>query len=351
MTAGTMSVRMLWPYMRVLPDFGPELAALSAAGVDTTTLADADARIPRRLGGEILQIAMRRTIDASLGLHAGERIESADFGVLDHAIRACPDVRRALLCTRRYTRLQDDNLDMHFVEDGDRVVWQIRNAVPSVLPLTNDFQVTATLMNLNRRLGRHEAPLEVHLRHTKPTNAAEYARVFRAPVRLGMPHNGLVFSRLLLDQPLPFANPQAFSVFDLMATRLLKELDRKDTTIDRVRRLVAVRIGRDGIGIGDIGGQLHMSEATLRRRLDEEGTTYKAIVDQVRRELAAQYLAEPQVALGEIAFLLGFSTQSAFGRAFRRWNGISPFEQRLRSKVARHTVEPGAAADSGPVVD
>jgi AraC-like DNA-binding protein len=333
--SGTMSVRMLWPYMRVLPDFGAELSALTDAGIDTAILADSVARVPRRLIGDILHKASQRTADAALGLHAGERIESSDFGVMEHAVRACPDVRRALLCIARYTRLQDDNLEMHFIEDGDRFTWQIRNAVPSVLRLTNDFQVTAVFMNVSRRLGRHETPLEVHLRHEEATNAEEYERVFRAPVRLGMQHNGLVFPRFLLDQPLPSANPQAFSVFDVMATRLLKELKHEDTTMDRVRRLVAARIGREGIGIADIGVQLRMSEATLRRRLDAEGITYRAIVDQLRRELAAQYISRPHVALNEIAFLLGFSTQSAFGRAFRRWNGISPLEHRLGSKPAR----------------
>ena len=321
--------------MRVLHDFGPELAALAAAGVDSATLADADARIPRRLIGEIVWNAVQRTGDVALGVHAGEHTDSADFGVMDHAVRACPDVRRAMMCIARYTRLQDDNVEIHFMEEGERVVWQIRNAVPPILRVTNDFQVTVTVMNLMRRLGRHDPPLEVHIRHTEATDPAEYARVFRAPVRLGMPHNGVVIPRALLDQTVPSANPQAFSVFDLMATRLLKELDRTDTTTERVRRLVASRIGRDGIGIVDIGAQLHMSEATLRRRLDEEGTTYKAIVDELRRELAAQYVAEPRVAIGEIAFLLGFSTQSAFGRAFRRWNGVSPLEHRLRLKDAR----------------
>jgi AraC-like DNA-binding protein len=328
-----MSVRMLWPYMRMLHDFRPELCALAAAGIDTAILAEYGARLPRRLVGDILQDAARRNFDAALGLHAGERIDSADFGVMEHAVRACPDVRRALLCIARYIRLQDDNLEMHFVEDGDRIIWQIRNVVPSVLRLSNDFQVTAAFMNLRRRLGRHEAPIEVHLRHKEATNAAEYARVFRAPVRLGMPHNALVLPRDLLDQRVPSANAQAFSLFDVVATRLLNELNRKDTTMDRVRRLIAARVGREDIGIGVVGAQLHMSEATLRRRLEEEGTTYKIIVDQMRRDLAAQYIDEPRVAVGEIAFLLGFSTQSAFGRAFRRWNGISPLEHRLRTKA------------------
>ncbi len=330
-----MSVRMLWPYMRLLQDFGPEFGVLKAAGIDTATLADGNARIPRRLVGDILTKAAERSSDAALGLHAAERLESADFGVMDQVVRACPDVRRALLCIARYARLTDDNVEMHLVEDEDRAVWQLRNAVPPALRITNDFQVTAAFMNLSRRLGLRKPALEVHFRHTEPTNAAEYARVFRAPARFGMPHNGIVLSRALLDQPVPSANPNVFAVFDTMATLRLNELARADTVTTRVRHLVASRIGHENIGIGDIGGQLHMSEATLRRRLDDEGTTYKSVLDDLRRELAAQYIAERRVAIGEIALLLGFSTVSAFGRAFRRWNGVSPLEHRLGAEKAR----------------
>ena len=334
MTSGTVSVRMLWPFLRIVQDFGPELDMLRSAGVEPESVSDPDERIPRRLLGEIIWAAVQRTGDVALGVHAGEKTESADFGVMDLTVRACPDMNRAMQCIARYVRLQDDNIEMSLTEDGDRVLWQFRNAVPPVLRVTNDFQVTIAVVNLLRRLGRPEPPIEVHLRHTSPTDANEYARVFRAPVRYGMPHNGLVLARNLMDQPVPSANPEAYHLFDVRASRMLKELDRADTTTAKVRRLVANRIGREGIGIVEIGAQLHMSEATLRRRLDEEGTTYKAIVDALRQELASQYIAERRVAIGEIAFLLGFSTQSAFGRAFRRWTGGSPLEHRLRLKEA-----------------
>jgi len=73
-----------------------------------------------------------------------------------------------LLCIARYARLTDDNVEMHLVEDGPSVVWQLRNAVPPALRLTNDFQVTAAFMNLSRRLGLRKPLIEVHFRHTEP---------------------------------------------------------------------------------------------------------------------------------------------------------------------------------------
>lgn len=333
MVPGTVSIRMLWPFMRVLPDFRPELELLQRAGFDRGMLADTDARIPRPVFGELINSAIQRTGDAALGVHAGERTESADFGVMDHAVRACSDVRSAIFCIARYTRLQDDQLEMHFIEEGNRLVWQLRNAIPPVFRASNDFQVTVTVMNLGRRLGVAEPPLEVHLRHTAPTDAAEYARVFRAPVVLGTDHNAVVIPRATLDLPIPSANPDAFSAFDMRAEQLLKELERTEMIANRVRRLVTQRIGRDAVGIIDISSALHMSPATLRRRLAEENTTYRAVLDDVRRELALRYVAEPRVAVGEIAFLLGFSTQSAFGTAFRRWTGLSPLEHRQRLRA------------------
>ncbi len=333
MTKGTVSVRMVWPFMRTTPDFARQLEVLSDAGIDPCLLADPDARIPRQLLGEMISLAVETTRDVALGLHAAEHCESADFGMMDHAARACPDLRRALACMARYTHLQDDVLDVVLVEEGDRVAIELRNAIPTLLPATNDFQAAAILFFVSSRLGRQEPPLEVHLRHEVPTDAAEYARLLRAPVRYGRPHNAVVIRRSLLDLPVATANPHVFSVFDLRSDQLLRQLDRADTVEAKVRRLLEARIGREDIGIEETAAELHMSTATLRRRLGEENATFRAIVDELRRGLALGYVANPRVAIGEIAFLLGFSTQSAFGTAFRRWTGSSPLEHRMKLRA------------------
>ena len=81
-----------------------------------------------------------------------------------------------------------------------------------------------------------------------------------------------------------------------------------------------------------MAGRMAMSVPTLRRRLDQEGTTFSDIVDEIRKELAERYLREPSMAVSEVAFLLGFSSESAFHRAFRRWTGIAPSEYRARAR-------------------
>ena len=333
MTLATVSVRMLWPFMRVLRDLGPELRTLELSGFDPVQLADPDERMPRTLAREVVVAAVEHTGNRALGIHAGECTEVSDFGVVGQAVRACPDLRSALRCMARYSRLHDENVETVFVEDGEWVEWQVRNVVPSTLPAANDFQVTIAVTTMHHLLGPQEAPAEVHLAHAAPTDEEEYARVFGAPVHFGAPHNAIVIRRALLDRPISSASPHMFSIFDRTATAKLEALNQPETATEKVRRLVASRLGRAGIGLEEVGMVLRMSTSTLRRRLDAERNTYRRIVDELRCSMALRLLGVRQLAFGEIAFLLGFSSQAAFSRTFRRWKGVSAVEYRRRLKT------------------
>jgi AraC-like DNA-binding protein len=328
-TLANISVRMLWPFMRVLRDLGPELRTLESAGFDPSQLADPDARISRALVREVLRAAVERTGDRALGVHAGESAELSDFGAMGQAVSASPDLRSAFECMARYARLHDENIETRLIEHGDQVEVQVFNEVPHIIAAGNDFQV-AVITTILHLLEPKETPLEVHVQHAAPTDEQEYARVFRAPVRFGAPHNGIVIPRSLLDRPIATASPHMFAIFDRTATAQLEALSQPETATERVRRLVASRLGRAGIGIEEVGMVLRMSSSTLRRRLDTERSTYRQIVDDLRCNMALRYLAERQLAIGEIAFQLGFSSQAAFSRTFRRWKGISAAEYRRR---------------------
>jgi len=297
-------------------------------------LADPDARIPTLLGRELLLALLEKSGDAALGIHAGERIESADFGVVHHAVRNCPDVRQALLCTARYLRLLDDNVVGTLLEEGERGVWQIHNLIPRPLPAVNDFQVTVALRTISHFLGRRANLLEVHVTHAAATDAQEYARAFRAPVRFEAEHNAVVMPREVLDAPVAHANRELFSMFDHRAQQRLDELAQSESIVAKVRQLLVKHLDEGNVGIADSAQRLHMSAATLRRRLAEEGTTHKDLLEQVRREVALHQLHERRLSVGQIAFLLGFSSQSAFGRAFRRWVGTTPLEYRAQLRTS-----------------
>jgi AraC-like DNA-binding protein len=319
---------MLWPFARYLGDFERELSQLSSAGVDAAMFADPDARIPLDLVRSVIAVSIQKTGDLCLGLHAGECVEIGDFAPVDQTTRNCANLREALVLGSRYSRLHDDGLQPILIEDDDRATLEIHDAHPGRSHVSNEFQVSCILRRLGFFLHDTFIPLEVHMRHDKASNAAEYARVFRAPVRLGAEHNAIVFRRELLDIPARHPNPSLLSSFHRNADRLLSDLQRGDTFVGRVRRLLIERL-EEGVAITETARRLHVSEATLRRRLAEEGTTYRHVVDTVRKEVALSYL-DGRLQPTEVGYRVGFANSGAFSRAFRRWTGTSPMEYRER---------------------
>jgi AraC-like DNA-binding protein len=107
-----------------------------------------------------------------------------------------------------------------------------------------------------------------------------------------------------------------------------------ETTAGSVRRILTRLLGDDeaGCSLAAVSTSLHMSERSLQRRLADEGVTFDALLDELRRELALRYLADEKVAIAEIAYLLGYSEPSAFHRAFKRWTGTTPAEARQQRR-------------------
>ena len=322
----TMSVRMLWPFARYLGDYERELAIFCEDGGDVGSFADPDARVSRDTARRMAVASLEKTGDLCLGIHAGECVELSDFGVPDQLTRNCSTLREAILLNLRYVRLQEDGLRCTLSEEGEIATIAFHNEDPNRIWLVNEYQVASTLKRL--RLYTHGAavPLEVHLRHAQVTDAGEYARAFKCTVRMGAPCNAVVLSRKVLDFRALRANPNLVAPFEQRAALALERLGRAGSLVDKVRQLVRAELER-GLNITEAAERLHLSETTLRRRLAEEGTTYRAILDAVRRDLSFAHLAaglEP----GEVVFVLGYSNYNAFARAFRRWTGTSPAEYR-----------------------
>jgi AraC-like DNA-binding protein len=118
--------------------------------------------------------------------------------------------------------------------------------------------------------------------------------------------------------------PYPSGIVETQVLALLAKLPKAEATTDAVRRLLAEKLANGPPTLEQIARRLRMSARTLHRRLDQEGTSFRRILAEVRREVAARHLREPQLAVGEIAFLLGFSEASAFHRAFKRWTGHAP---------------------------
>ena len=329
----TLSIRLLWPFVRVAGGNADEMRILEREGIDLAAFANPDTRIRHAVSMELLEHSLARTRNPELGLLAGENVEASDLGVLAHVVRTCSTLRDSIRCGARYSNLVNEAATITLDEGSDVAIWrwQLTDDVPQ-LAASNDFVLSSVLVGWRRMTGVEDLAAEVHMMHREPTNIASYERVFRCPVKLGMPHNAIVLKRSSLELPLVGASHGMHVAFDKHAEAVLQRLRKDETVSGRAREAVLAELPNGDPSMEVTARKLAMSVATLRRRLDDEETSHRQILEAVRCELAKRYLGDPSLAISEVAFLLGFSHVTAFYKAFRRWmGGTTPAEFRARA--------------------
>jgi AraC-like DNA-binding protein len=168
--------------------------------------------------------------------------------------------------------------------------------------------------------------------HGQPTSPSGYVRVFGENVKLGMPQNACIFPRELLASPMRRADPNVHLAFETRAKEIAERLRGQQGVAGRAREVVFAHLRAGNANMAAVASAMATSVATLRRRLEAEGTTHSEILDRARSDLARLYLSESRLSVSEIAFLLGYSQSRAFHNAFRRWNGSTPVDYRTKQQ-------------------
>jgi AraC-like DNA-binding protein len=173
--------------------------------------------------------------------------------------------------------------------------------------------------------GRHITPIEVRFVHHREKNAGELKRIFGCSVSFGCVHFEQVLNRSDLAIPIPSSDSRLLSLLKKHAETVLSErgTNRPDL-LQRLERRVIELLPNGHARAKILAGEMGMSPRTFHRRLEESGTTFAEVVDRLRHELAMKYVVDRQLSMTEVAFLLGYSNQSAFSTAFRRWTGKPP---------------------------
>ena len=180
-----------------------------------------------------------------------------------------------------------------------------------------------------RLLGPGPLPLRVGFAHRPPEDTSAHLRVFGPNVRFAQTRAELVFATAVLAGPLATHDPAFLEAFASEEEKLSMSASRVATsTKERVHHLVLARMRQGDASVGAVARLLGVSSRTLQRQLQQEQSPFSALVDDVRAAEARRCILERKLALGEIAFRLGFSQQSAFLRAFKRWTGTTPSELR-----------------------
>jgi len=336
LSSASISIRLMWPFVQLIGGDPRVLKFLMERGLQLRELTSADTRIAHGVAMELLARGVEYRKDPALGLKAAALFAPADLHVLDYVARTCANLRQAAQNATRFLRLMNSAAETVLEEKGDTATWHF-HIVDGVRlpPAANDFETAVFLKLATHYTGIHEAPLEVHLAHAEPTDAAEYERVFQVAPHMNMPHNAIVFRRAHLETPMLMADPGLHAAFKMQAALLLERTARLEGDLGQVRATLLANLPRGRLTAEAVAKELAMSSSTLRRRLADEGTSLNKLVDELRQELVRDYLSDPKLAISEIAFLLGYSHPTGFFKAFSRWfDGVTPAELRAKMSAA-----------------
>lgn len=324
---GHVSARLLVPAIRYLRERDVEPSPLlDRASVPEEALSDPDLRIDSDAVRTFLLLALEHSGDAAFGLHAGQWLRPGDFGLLEYLVQMSVSPDEIYQKLSRYHRLAG-NLQPEIERDGDNIVCHL--PLPGALPPVVEEYNLSFWTKLARTIqGGHLRLLAVRFTHEQPTYATEAEEVFGAPVHFSCRKNGLVFAPEAWVVPVVSVDAGLSRAVNERADEALAALGSRHSLADRVRAQVRHQLRGDGVTAESVAKALGMSPRTLRRRLEEEGVRFQDLRDAVRKERALEHMGEANLALSEIAYLLGFADTSAFHRAFRRWTGKTPTQYR-----------------------
>jgi AraC-like DNA-binding protein len=274
---------------------------------------------------QLFEEAARQTRYDNFGLRFGHGFKPRQLGPIGYMAINSPTMGAGLRALVEYMPAHQQNTTMALRQERDLIYLDYQITDGHIHGRRQDAELSLGMFcNMFYHChGRTWRPLEIHFEHPRPCDAGEHETLFEAPVFFAQPANSIVFRRRDLDQPMPDPDPYLFSLLEPFMRGRRRQVCADDL-IGIVRHKIERHFGTGDPGIKKIATELGMSSWTLHRRLRDLEVSFHDLVRAARRDLALRYVAQPHIALTEVAFLLGYSELSAFSRAFRQWTGVSP---------------------------
>lgn len=326
-------------YLRHLADHIGRLGVdvgrwLGRGGLRESQLEDPSFAVSLPVFERLILGALEVTREPALGLFVGERLVLGSHGILGFAAMSSGTVREAMELLVRFAelRLAALSIEAEVTETEVRVRFAELHPLGEIRrPLLEAalLSVKNILDAISRgqcRVGAVSFPFEA------PAYASVARELFGCEVRWGAGWAGFTLPPQSLDVPLRMADAEAFREAARICQRELDTLRAKESTATRVQRLLLE--GSGGFpSLQIMARRLHTTPRTLHRRLVAEGTSYRRLVEEVRRALAAEQMRSGRFTLEEIAYTLGYSDLANFRRAFKRWESMPPSAWRAADRA------------------
>lgn len=310
---------------------------LEQFGLDAARLAEPRARlsIPRYM--HLGHAAMHLSGCPQLGLLMGQHSHLSQAGLAGVTAAQAPTVREAARALIRFEPLYASNYrGSSSLHEDAQGAW-LRFYSISPYNAYNRFVVDSVLATWVQQLSNlAQQPIhadKVCIEFAAPRYATHYSAIFAAPVEFSASSNQLHLDQASLALRNPQHCPSTWRQLLEICERELQQLTRTRSLRERITQLLGPMLHGREPDMGEMATRLQLPTWTLRRKLAEEGTQFRAILNDTRRDLAVAYIRDTELAFGEIAYLLGFASAEAFQRAFKRWSKQTPGEFRRQQRL------------------
>jgi len=306
--------------------------ALDGIEVSETAISSPKTRVSLNQIIECYRNAIKLSPDPHFAYHAGLRFHVSTYGMYGFAILSSTNFRQTMQFAVKYHQLATPTTEISFHADTDRGVWTL-NPVPhprvdaALYKFLVELQF-GILVSLHRDvMGSAFVPQELHITHAPTVDAQLYPEIFGCRVLFSQSENRLFFDAAWLDLTPKLGNEITYSAVLRLCDDLLEEQQLHVGLTGKVREVLLVNLARP-TGFDAVARHLKITPRTLRRKLHEENTSFRHLLDELRMTVAIKYLRDTELTIEEIADALGFSDAANFRHAFRRWTKAAPQEFR-----------------------
>ncbi|MCP3923063.1 MAG: AraC family transcriptional regulator [Desulfobacterales bacterium] len=302
-----------------------------SVGITAARLKEMDYRIGFEKFGALWEAAVNESGDPHFGLNSiKDAIENYPGGhILFQMVLNCSTIESALQKFFKYHDLMNDVVKPR-LELENEVFYITWDLFDNTLKLPR--QISEALLYLYSfilsTLSQKKIKLtEVHFTHSQPQNTIEHKKIFQAPLKWDQAVNKIVAKRKSLKYSLFWANPELLKTLEQVAKTNIEKIHSGKTWSNKTSHLINRKIvNGEKITIKSIAKTFGLSVRNFQNILKDENCTFQKVLNEVRKTVACTYLKRDDVSIVDIAFLLGYSEQSAFNHAFKRWTGSTPRE-------------------------
>ncbi|MFA8385659.1 MAG: AraC family transcriptional regulator [Pelagibaca sp.] len=344
-----MSMRFVLRHMRfrlpvmgyVTSLFARKMVAMAGSGIDASTLLagagidpdgpwDPKAMIPATTYYDMLERMAGQIDVTNLPVRTGASMRLDEYGALGLAFKAATTLGASYARVERYARLWTSVVEYELRPDARGTLFVLHRPGKRRLGMRLSNEATlASAVSIARQVCPVPVnPLEVHIQHPAPKRTDMHEDWFGCPVRFGMDLDAILYSSETLTQPNILGDE---GISQYLVSHLDTELSQiavEAPLVSQTKDAIAQALSEGAPKMADIARRLGLSARSFHRRLSEHGMSFQTLTEDTRRDLAEGLLRDERHSLAEVAFLTGFSEQSAFTRAFKRWVGMTPASYR-----------------------